>query len=322
MSFESEWNMSLPEALADLDQQLRVVIDGKVQCCVGLLGTFYLEDTESPATRVRAVDAYERYVRAVPEGALVWGADPKTGTPRKLVSTDVGNVRGWAPRVAPSGEFSYAYKGGSEKDDADVYMVKCLLGADTPDELGYVSFALPLSWVGDRPAGAFVNLVLDFANILKPTHGYAGLAVIPHVNESGRSSAMPSVVSLVSRFRGLEFDLPWLHSIHLAKLNKIKGINWLTVLARKWEDELGGVAELAEELGPEITLRRWDDGVIIQAGDHPLFGDVNRKEPMPLYGRVARAIEPIRPESMGSFSSVNGFTVERTDQWLHRFDND
>lgn len=48
---------------------------------------------------------------------------------------------------------------------------------------------------------------------------------------------------------------------------------------------LGGEQALREQLGEDdILLHRWDDGVIIQAGAHPLFGDVNRNEPMPLYG--------------------------------------
>lgn len=316
MTFEADWNVSLVEAVEGLDDQLRVVSKGKVVCCVGLLATFYYECEMSEA-RDRAIAAYERYRAAIGE-RLVWGADPKTGRPKQIAGVDIGDVRCWAPRVPLGEDFSFVFHGGKEKYDASPYTIRCL--RTTWNRLAALSFTLPIAWIAANVAGEFVRLVADVAAILRPEHGYAGLGVIPYVNQSSKSSEMTSIVGLGRRFRGLEIDFPFSHAIYLAERPAIKGVNWLTVLAESWVNAAGGEALLRSRLSTEISFMRYAGGVVLQAGPKPLFGDVNRNEPMVPYEKVARALKTIRATDISSISSSYGMNREATTAWLNRFD--
>jgi len=127
-------------------------------------------------------------------------------------------------------------------------------------------------------------------------------------------------LGFAARFRGLEIDLPGSHAIYMAKNDRIKGINWLTILDESWVAKLGGKAALRAQLGPDIRVLDYPKGIVIQAGNEPRFGDVHRQEPMPAYQEVARALVPIRIESVMSLSDPFGFDDARSDRWLRRFD--
>ncbi len=107
---------------------------------------------------------------------------------------------------------------------------------------------------------------------------------------------MTAVVGLAKRFRGLEIDFPFIHAIFLEEKPAIKGINWLTILGETWVTKLGGATALRARLSNEIAFHPYAGGVVIQAGDKPLFGDVNASEPMPRYEEVARALKPTATE--------------------------
>jgi hypothetical protein len=310
---------ALRDAGAGLDTDLRVVQDGRVLCCVGLLATFYFADGGIPEQRERLAAALDQYRRAVGD-RLVWAADPFTGAPTKISGTDIANPRVWMPKVGPREPVDLLMHGGREPDDADPYRVIAKACSLRPSELSYFSFSLPFAWIADRPAGAFTRLVLEVCDILAPTHGYAGLAVLPHVDVGSGDPAMAAVVALVARFAGLEIDLAWSHNIYLAQEDRIKGVNWLTILDQSWIDRLGGNEALRAALGEGIEWHSFGTGTVIQAGPRPLVGDTHHQEPMPHYRQVALALKPIRIDSVRAIAHQYGFGRERSDQWLRRFD--
>jgi hypothetical protein len=210
--------------------------------------------------------------------------------------------------------------GGRNEDDADPYFVRLLARSLAPKELSYFSFGLPFEWITTHAAGAFPKLIVEVCDALQPTHGYAGLAVIPFVNARRQDHDFGAIVALAARFRGLEVDLPPSHSIYLSQEGRIKGINWLTILGDKWIDQLGGTPTLTNALGSGIPQHRFKTGVVIQAGPRPLFGDTHKQEPMPHYQQVARALKPIRIASVRAISTPFGFDRDRSDAWLARFD--
>jgi len=250
----------------------------------------------------------------------VWGAAPVTLTVKKIAGTDIANPRAWISRINPNEGMQVMMHGGRRKDDASAYMVVALVRSLRAAELSHFTVASPFEWLTSNPAGACPELVLDLCNILAPTHGYAGLSVIPHVDVSRDSAEFASALALAARFSGLEIDLPWSHAIYLEQEDRIKGVNWLTVLDHAWVERLGGEEKLRLALGEGIVLHAFKTGVVIQAGPRPLFGDVNRQEPMPDYRRVAKALKPIRIESVRALSSTRGFNRDRSDKWLARFD--
>jgi hypothetical protein len=304
---------------AGLDAQLRVVVEGRVVCCVGLLTTMYFPDGGTPEVRERVCQALDVYKKAIGD-KFVWGSDPNTGTPRRLAGTQIDAPRTWMAGTTVENGLSLKMHGGRNEDDADPHFVRILARSLAPKELSYFSFGLPFEWITTHASGVFTKLIVEISEILEPTHGYGGLAVVPFVNVRRQDSDFGAVIALAARFRGLEVDLPASHCIYLAQEDRIKGINWLTILDRKWVDRLGGAPALTEALGPGIPQHRFKTGVVIQAGPRPLFGDVHSQEPMPHYKQVASALKPIRIDSVRALSSPFGFDRDRTDKWLARFD--
>jgi hypothetical protein len=318
--FEQQWGVTLVQATEGLDEQLRVVEDGRVVCCVGLLATFYFLTKGKPDVRERAVRAYEAYHSAIGD-KLVWGADPKNHRPRKVTGTQIADIRSWAHRVGPDEDLEFVFHGGKEKNDASAYSTIAVVHPTTYDKLSRLTCCVPLAWIAENSLGAFVKLVLDVCGILRPEHGYAGFGAIPHVNDSGSSTSMRFVIPFARRFSGLEVDFPGSHAYFLVRRPAIKGVNWLTLLGQGWVDKLGGEEALVRELGVGPRVHHFDGGIVIQAGPGPRLGDKNMNEPMDAYRQVAKALKPIRIDSMGALSSAYGFNEERTTEWLHRFDD-
>jgi hypothetical protein len=322
MSFEQDWGIDLVSATEGLDQKLCVVDGGRIICCVGFQATFYFYG-EGEEQRERLISAYERYISAVGADKLVWGEDPKRGGLRKLDGTDVGDVRAWSSRIALRKDFSFLYHGGVGIKDASAYTARALIGEPrrTP-RLHYFSFSLPLAWVAAHAPGAVVELVVSVSSILRPEHGYAGLAVIPWVMEREQSAPMATVAAFVKRFRGLDLDFPYAQKNHLSYQKTIKGINWLTVLGDAMVERLQGQASLAAALGPDIPIHAYPGGMVIEAGPKPQFGDVNRAERMPYYQRVSLALKPIRTTNISQLLPLYGFHNAETAEWLARFDEE
>jgi hypothetical protein len=312
-----EMAQGLAQAGTTLDQNLRVVENGRVACCIGLTAMFYLRSRPGESLRERAVRALERY-RAAISDQLVWGADPKTAHPRRVAGTRLLDVRSRLLQLDEDKDLEFVFHGAKRKDEADSRQVIGLIHPEDSSDLSWFAIGLPFSWMATHEPGAFSTLVFDLCEILAPLHGYAGLAVIPYVVVHICAPAMDSILGLIARFRGLDLGYPFSQAYFLRHGDVIKGINWLTILDQSFVERLGGERPLCNALGAGVGWLPFRSGVVIQAGDHPLFGDVNVQEPMPPYEQVAEALRPIRATKIGSFGYR--FNDERTDQWLRRFD--
>jgi hypothetical protein len=311
----------LQRAGAGLHANLRIVDDQHVICCVGLLATLYFLHGDRPEVRERFAQALDRYRQAIGD-KFVWGADPFTRETKRIAATDLANPRAWMNRVAPEDGVNLVMVGGREVRDADPHFARAAVRAFPPTELSFFSFGLPFEWIETHSPGAFVQLVVEVSNILAPTHGYAGLAAIGPIDLGRQSPEFATIAALIARFSGLEIDLPWSHSIYLEEEDRIKGINWLTILDHSWIERLGGEEAVKYELGAGIDWHSFQTGAVIQAGPRPLFGDRHRQEPMPHYRQVAKALKPIRIESVRSISTDYGLDRARSDKWLARFDDE
>ena len=320
MAFVDDWGVEQADALAALDAELRVVVSGTVMCSLAFVATFYVRKRDRPDVRERLVSAFELY-RTQLGDEFIWAADPKTNRPKKVAGTQLLDVRSWMNKIGPNDDFSFVFHGGKSKDDADPHRAMAYVDPYDPEELSFLTISVPLSWVIERSFAGFAELVKGMTTIIEPTHGYAGWGIVTHVTRSGSVPAMNYVAAFAQRFRGLEVDLPVSHSIYLKKENAIKGVNWLTILGAPWVEQLGGIETLKTNLGEGVDVHSYVDGVIIQAGSRPLLGDVNVGEKMDLYHRVARALKPIRINSLPAFSiDFYGFGAEQTAKWLARLD--
>jgi hypothetical protein len=317
---EKKWKMTFDEALNQLDEQLCVVEDGEVLCCIGLRATFYFFKDDDPEVRRNILRVFERYV-AETKGHLRWGATPKRATPKKLQGKDaaIADPRTWEKHLGAE-EFCLVFHGAEKGNDASPYSFIALARQERPYCPGWVTLTLPLSWLKGRGPEGFSKLVVDCCRILRPYHGYAGLSLIQHVDEGGASPAMLHMQGLAFRFLGLEVDFPEFHADALEKA--IKGVNWLTILEDSWLPKVGGREKLEKELGEGFVFHEYPGGVVVQAGPRPLFGDVNWKEDLPHYKKLARALKPIRVEYDDSLGQGGVFDVRKTREWFNRFDKD
>lgn len=286
---------------------------------MALVATFYLAEGRSAETMDWTAAALDLYLSATGD-VFVWGADPKTGRARKLKGTEIQNIRSWVSRLSPKDDFQVVFNGASNKSDASPYQFSALAIGYRPDRYASVTFAVPISWARQHGLSGFLQLVQGACEILRPSHGYAGLGLTLSPMESGQGEDMVSVVPFAKRFQGVELDFPHSHSRDITEQKKIKGVNWLTILASPWLEEVGGESTLADVLDDLAVIHPYSHGVIIRAGSNPRLGDVNRGEDMAPYQAVARALQPIRLMQMDSLAPWHGLDRERTAEWLARFD--
>lgn len=305
--------------VAKLDESLRVVERDRVIACVSLIQTIYFDDGGSVQVRERVVRTLERFLSQVDPQAFRWGMDPESRAPVRLTGSQTGRPAQLL-RQQKSGEpYEVLMHGGNDPDDADPYRVIVAADADRFTHR-YLSISLPVAWMTEDGPGKLTQLVVELADLLEPSHGYAGLGATGNVDLAPNHPALAAIVPLVHRFKGLEIDLPTSHCIYLKREKAIKGANWLTILAQPWIERLGGEAALRQALGNGVEWHPYRGGAVIQAGPKPQMGDRVRNEPMTYYEQVSRALKPIRVSSILGIAPDYGFDDRRAQEWLARFD--
>jgi len=288
--------------------------EGRVLCCVVLLVTLYIEEGDRPEVRRGIVEAYERYTREA-GSPLIWGADPMTSEPVALATSAVGDVRHWPPEIFDRFDLQMMFTGGECVDSASPYSFVAVSRCREEGELSYVSFTLPVDWQQTQARDAFPQLVLQMAELVEATHGYAGFGVVPHVLGFDAESVGP-LFDVARRLPGLDLDVPSQHVEYLYTRNRLKDVNWLTIVGKRWIDAVGGEGELRKRLGETVGWRPYSGGAVLQAGSWPFMDSRARVA----YGPVARALRAIRFEDPILLTTEGGFTQTEALQWLQRFD--
>jgi hypothetical protein len=200
---------------------------------------------------------------------------------------------------------------------SDIFVV-----AATSNKLSYHSANLQIS---DEAQGVrFDELrecVLAWSKRLRPAHGVAGFTAI-----EGGLSDEPFIYPAMQRYPGLDMNIA-VEFIGEAKgvFNRIRCVNWLTVLGDEILKELGGI-EAAKALEPECTLYPYPGGLVIQAGPRPLLGGapMNTGPMIPeIYRKVARFTKPVRFMGYKEFLFRVDKSLddkEETLKWVSRFD--
>jgi TseV toxin immunity protein TsiV len=179
----------------------------------------------------------------------------------------------------------------------------------------YFRMVLPPDWV-DGSTEPFLDLARNSLAEFPLLSGYAGYsffwdALDPDMNEEATSRIGPWLKRYPGFSHGDAAELPEL------ALEGIVGINWLTLLGSEYVDRLGCERNISQSLGPEIKLHSLGHGMIIQAGERPEIGDLNRKQTLPLYHKVGKFLNPIK--ASGEEAWVEGLDPDEMEEWFDRF---
>jgi hypothetical protein len=105
-------------------------------------------------------------------------------------------------------------------------------------------------------------------------------------------------------------------------IHKAIRVNWLTLLSGNCVEQLGGMNELRGALGSgPATLHELGDGAaLLQAGPEPKLGDLSQRDFLPSYRQVARAIRPVRIDTLER--TPYGSYDDWVQDWLDAFDHE
>ena len=189
-------------------------------------------------------------------------------------------------------------------------------------DLSFVRATFPVARVaGEAAAAAFLETTKRWCERIPIRHGYAGLTVNEASERGERQMNSGMLPQIAERFPGVEIDD--CEGTILVARDRIKGVNWLTLLDGELVKRLGGLPALRSRLSDAIALHPVRDGaVIVQAGRVPSRGDTETGDDLSLYREVARVLRPISLDSHPDLGTVEfgSFGTEGTRRWLRRFD--
>lgn len=326
MKQQLPWNLAIDLSQHGLDADLSIRQNGQVVCALGLTATLYIEHGDRPEVREGMVRAYEA-ARQQMGRDFSWGADPDTSEPQEIATTSVGDVRGWPKTSFQRFDFQMLFTGAKDVDDADAFAFTAVSREREEDQLSYLSVSFPLAWAASHTPDEYLAWMHQLCELVGPSHGYAGLAVVAHPSGLSDDDAQ-AAYGLGRHFRGLELDFPSHHEPYLSARQLIKGINWLTIVGSSWEQRLGGRQALLQSLAPLVTCYEFQSmstsasGLLLRAGPAPLLGDLQPRESMPAYAHASRALTPIRSTEPALIwpQGMPGFDFNEAKAWMHRFD--
>ena len=323
-------------AYVALDRKAIDTPQGKLVAMFGLGAELYVEPRERRQLRLDMLSVQEDYYRrfpssmdlmrfvseANPEGTLV--VLKKAENPFLAVRQSIGN---WPTDRAYTNaivrRFSHPDYPESE-NTVTPWLSNILVAPETSDELSYYASCMT---VGDEQGrlrfDELRDCVLDWAELLRPAHGSAGFTVIMELGVSIISAA-PYAYATLQQYPGLDIQVP-VSFIGKTQgvFNRIKCVNWLTILGDAILEELGGISIVRRALEPECTLHSYSGGIIVQAGSTPRLGDAQRGHIPEQYRKVAQFTKPVRFMDYESalfrvFGPMSG--REETEKWVKRFD--
>jgi len=195
-----------------------------------------------------------------------------------------------------------------------------ILRAIEPNKVGLLRLVLPVDFIV-ASATPFLELAKSLVRNLDFSFGHAGFSF--NWNDLGNLSHKAELELYPVGRRHPGIDLPNLNGMLFVIPKGIKCINWLTFLNAEYCERLGGLAQLREDLGKDINVHVLPKGVMIQAGERPEIGDVNRRRRLPRYRKVGKVLTPLRSPTHPPFLKVGGLIADddATQEWLARFDS-
>jgi hypothetical protein len=291
----------------------------------GLGAEFLLPDDDRALLRDRALRFMSDYWQTFPTKVNEFLPDGKRRTV-KLKGDPTTAVLADYLRIPVEDGYGTLLLGESDiglpNDDVPPYQAHVLVRYPEQRMLSFVSTTFPACGDGNAPNfQVLLSAVLRWCDICQPVHGCAGFTLIfaPSMKQNSTLA-----LSMMKRFPGFDFQDGGRFSRNAEQVHdRIKCVNWLTVLSDPLVNELGGVGAVREALAPLCAVHEYDGGIVIQAGAFPMLGDTQRGDVPQAYQLVARYTKAVRFESGDSalFRVPDGMdNREETLAWIRRFD--
>jgi Type VI immunity for VRR-NUC len=134
--------------------------------------------------------------------------------------------------------------------------------------------------------------------------------------ESKKPLAFDQIWAWSRRFWGVEvLDL---QSASWEILNGIYGINWLTLIGNEMMSSKLDKVDLTSQRHPTLDIRPLRHGLLVQAGPHPILGDMNHFEDVSAYVAASHLLGPAFLKEPKDFAGM--FTDHKsTGAWIRRF---
>jgi hypothetical protein len=197
-----------------------------------------------------------------------------------------------------------------------------LVSSEADKDLTYHEASLPVSdGKGRLHFDLLRDCVLAWAKRLRPAHGLAGLTLLQS------NPTEPAMYPTLQKYSGLDIQAALSFSSAAEDTHdRIKCVNWLTVLGEALAEDLGGEFVLRNALEPECTLYPYPGGILIQAGEAPRLADVavpGNDELLAPYRKVAFITRRVRFMGYEDYlfrveEPLNG--AEEAKKWVSRFD--
>ncbi|ECG1192924.1 DUF3396 domain-containing protein [Salmonella bongori] len=219
-------------------------------------------------------------------------------------------------------EFFYDDTWKREAFNASPWRAGCMGLTPEENQLSNITGAMPVcNDEGDNHFATLFAMTLAWCERHQPVHGSAGFcyALCTGIEPQARYTW-----ASMQRFPGIDFFDPVIFSLRVKEnYNRIKGVNWLTILGDTLVAELGGVETLTCALEPECRIHPYRGGIIIIAGPVPQTGDLYTGFTPQRYKKVAAVTRPIRFDNYRRpfLSLPEQFdSMEATLKWVRRFD--
>lgn len=295
-----------------------------VACKFGLGAELYMPDIDRAALCERALQFLTDYWQTFPDRVNRFLANDSrratkfSGSPEAKIKADIASVS-----VLREG-YGAALMGmvdiGMKIDSVDPYRANVTIRHKEKHTLSNVDAHFQIcNGQGLPNFEVLLAATLRWCTICQPVHGSAGFAFIfESVQESEYAQ------QLFKRFPGFEFLDAGMFSMQAQDIhNRIKCVNWLTVLSNALVEELGGREPMRAALEPVCKVHDYPGGVVIQAGAYPQIGDATRGDVPEAYRLVARYTKSIRFEAYrsGLFRVPQNLDKKaETLAWIRRFD--
>ncbi|WP_387468232.1 DUF3396 domain-containing protein [Photorhabdus sp. RM323S] len=209
--------------------------------------------------------------------------------------------------------------------EAPHYLMRYLDSREISGDNGssYLSLTLPWDYLKEQDGMARFMAWLDFlCEQLEPDSGDCGYClVLPR----DYHDYFPLEYQLAQRYPSLQVN----SAVHTAVLqygHSIRGINWITLLSKRFVNRLGGEHWIRKTLAryPDVVITPYSNGLMIRAGQYPDLTPLPGNVPTS-YFAINQLIRPIRviPREGHSlhFYGEGHFDDISTLAWYARYDS-